>query len=115
MNKIVFIIAGVVLAGCATPSVLSQGSLPGPDRDRMVHIAQQELARQHANLPHRYDVIVEGAEAGNELQPSRQVYQVSFSFVYRGKKQIIYTVIIDKRSGRVEMFSDSRAFIPSKT
>jgi len=92
----------------------SQLEIAGSARDNAIYIAKQELKRQNAMLPKAYDVVVENAEAGNELEAPRQVYQVSFSFYYRGRKQIIYTVIIDKRSGRVELFSDSRTSIPSE-
>lgn len=113
MNKILFAIIVALMTGCVASSVEVRPDHDTSTRRRIIHIAEGELKRQNATLPHDYDVVVEDAEAGNELEPSRKVYQVSFSFAYHGKKQLIYTVIINT-AGKVEVFSDSRTSVPSK-
>ena len=113
MSKVLFLVIAVLTVGCSTASVRST-EVTGPDRLRIIRIAEHELARRHAQLPRAHEVIVEETKAGHELEPPRAVYQVSFSFLYRGKNQIIYTVIIDRRTEAVEVFSDSRESIPSK-
>src|SRR6266446_6518963 len=114
MNKILFAVFVALTTGSVASSVKVRQDHDVATRTRIIHIAEGELKRQNATLPRDYDVMVEDAKAGNEVEPSREVCQVSFSFAYRGKKQIIYTVIIDKRSGKVEVFSDSRTSVPSK-
>jgi hypothetical protein len=79
-----------------------------------VEIAKAELVRRGLSLPRHYDVAVSHGQVITEINPRREIYVVTFSFMYRGRKDIIYTIHIDKRSGKIEDVYDSRTSIPSQ-
>jgi hypothetical protein len=105
-----FIILLATLAtGCLGNARTQQREIVGAERERLVKIAKQELRRRHLVLPHDHDVVVENGEIGNEIAPlPRKVYGVWFRFTYRGKREVFYSVLIDKRSGRIDQVSDLR-------
>lgn len=113
MNRILILIIGLFTIGCTISSVNSS-DIAASERSRIIRIAKQELARRDARLPGIYQVLVEEIDAGHELERPRRVYQISFSFAYKGKTQVIYTLIMDRRTKKVEVFSDSRKATPSK-
>jgi hypothetical protein len=86
--------------------------LTSDERKKVIIIAKQELRRRNITLPRRYEITALNMEMVTEVAPARPLYEVNFHCVYRGKKQLIYTVVIDKRSLKVTLFSDDKATIP---
>jgi hypothetical protein len=109
MNRYIVITFAILTAGCLGHSLTRPGEVIGADREKLVEVAKKELKRRSLPLPHDYDVVVERGEIGNEIDHSpREVYGVWFSFTYRAKRGAFYSVLIDKRSGRIDQVSDLR-------
>lgn len=114
MNRIAYIIICFLSIGCTAPAQFERNAPRIFDRHKLVESAKSELERRGFSLPKHYDVAVTQGQVITEIHPRREIYVVTFSFVYRGKKDIIYTVHIDKRSGKIEDVYDSRTLIPSQ-
>lgn len=88
--------------------------LPRLQRQKLVDTARFALERKGLTLPRIYEVEVSDGQVVTELTPVRQLYVVTFKFLYRGKKDSMYTVHINKRSGKVEDVYNSRSSVPSR-
>lgn len=111
MNKVImFLLASAFVGICQTRA---EGDLSPSVRKKVIAIAGRELQRRNIVLPPTYDVSALRMEMVTEVRPRRPLYEVNFHFVYRGKKRLIYSVVIDKRSLKVVMFSDDRLTTPS--
>jgi hypothetical protein len=114
MTKHIAIIILLFLAtydGVAGPPA---DKLRGFERQRLIETAKVALERGRLPLPRTYEVEVSDGQAITELTPVRPLYVVTFKFIRRGKKDIIYTVHINKRSRKVEDVYDSRSSVPSR-
>jgi hypothetical protein len=114
MNKIAFAIVILLSISCAGPTPVERSTSRAFDRNKLVETAKLELKLRGFMLPTHYDVAVTQGQIITEIEPRREIYVVTFRFIYRGKKDIVYTVHIDKRSGKVKDVYDSRTSIPSK-
>jgi hypothetical protein len=111
MNKIItFILASAFVCICQTEA---EGDLSPSVRKKVITIAGRELQRRNIVLPAKYDVSALPMEMITEVRRPRPLYEVNFHFVWRGKRRLIYSVVIDKHSLKVVMFSDDRLTIPS--
>lgn len=109
MNKSIIIIFAMLTTGCLGSVRTQKGEIIGTDREKLVGIAKQELKRRNLALPPDCDVVVENGKIINEIDNSpREVYAVWFSFTHRGNRGAFYSVLIDRRSGRIDQVSDLR-------
>lgn len=114
MSKVVFIIALLLSTGCVGTTRAVERDLSTLDRNKIIQSAKRELERQNLSLPRNYSVEVGKGEIRSDFHRPREIYVVSFSFAYRGKREIIYTVFVDKQSGRADRVFDSRTMVPSE-
>jgi DNA relaxase NicK len=109
MNKSISIILAILTTSCFGNPQTLQGEITGPQREKLISVAKQELKRRNLPLPRDYNVVVENGKFMNEIDTSaRELYGVSFTFTYRGKRDAFYSVLIDKGSGRIDQVSDLR-------
>lgn len=109
MNKFIIIILAILTTSCLGNARTRQGEVIGAQREKLVAVAKQELKRRNFPLPHDCEVVVENGKFMNEIDTStRELYGVWFTFTYRGKRDAFYSVLIDKRSGRIDQVSDLR-------
>ena len=110
MNKATIFILAILTMGCLGGPRPRQSEITGTDRERLITIAKNELKRRNLALPHYYSVVVENGKISNEIDRSpREVYGVWFNSSRRGEERAFYSVLIDKRSGRIDQVSDLRA------
>jgi len=114
MNKAVHLVLVLLCVGCAHTARSRPSEVNAVDRARLVQIAKQEVERRKLALRRPYDVEVEPGIIGNEIGPPRQIYIVRFIFKHRAKKDVIYTVFINRRDQRIDQFFDSREMVPSR-
>jgi hypothetical protein len=108
MNKPLIIILCLAAFGCVnhpTSSVVSR-------RDEMIQIAKREIDRRHIQLPRDCDITVVEGMAVSPVDKAREEYFVQFTFTHGGKRDIVYKVVIDKRSRKVSDFLDYRHTVP---
>ena len=94
--------------GCVShprPSDVSQ-------RDGIIEIAKHEIARRQIRLPRDYDVTVDEGVTVFPVGKAREEFIVRFTFTYHGKHNVIYKVVIDRRSRKIDDFIDYRDTIP---
>ena len=115
MSKVVFLIVLLLSAGCVGTTRAVDRELSALDRNKIIESAKRELRRQNHSLPRVYTVEVGKGGIRSDFHPSREIYVVSFSFAYRGKKDVIYTVFVDKLSGKADRVFDSRTMVPSES
>jgi hypothetical protein len=107
MTKSIIIILALLTTSCIGTASPRQRQLYGTDREKVIRIAKQELERRNLALPDRYDVVVENGKITNEIDNlPREVYGVWF--LRRGNRGAVYSVLIDKRSGKIDQVSDLR-------
>ena len=91
------------MLGCA-----SQSSFSGTSQGEIIGIAKTELARRHIQLPRDYgSKVVEGITVF-PAQKAQKEYFVLFTFTFRGKRDTVFKVVIDRQSKRVVEFVDYR-------
>ena len=71
------------------------------------------MDRRQIRLPPDCDITVddEGVTVF-PLQKPREEFIVRFTFTYRGKRDVVYKVLIDRRSRKINDFIDYRETIP---
>ena len=108
MNKSPIVLTVFCIVGCFVHQA-SAGLFFGQVKTRdAVTIAKHEVERRKVPLPKKYKVSVTDGNAFFEFEQPRKIYVVSFAFADRAKRHVVYTVHVDKRSGKVDAFSDSR-------
>jgi len=113
MSKTVFLLVLWLSTGCVGTTRAVDRELNALDRNKIIESAKRELRRQNHFLPRDHTVEVGKGEIQSDFHPTQQIYAVSFSFAHRGKKQVIYTVFVDKLSGKADRVFDSRTMVPS--
>lgn len=78
----------------------------------MIRIAKREIDRRQIQLPSDCDITVVEGLAVSPVDKAREEYFVQFTFTHGGKRDIVYKVVIDKRSRKVNDFLDYRHTIP---
>jgi hypothetical protein len=76
--------------------------------------AKRELARRHCILPLNYTVEVGVGVFQAEFESPRPLWEVNFYAPSRHAKNELYTVLINRRTGAVDDFSDIRRTVPSQ-
>jgi hypothetical protein len=99
----------LALAACAvSPSAPSHLS----ERERAIQLAKSEIAKRNIKLPFDCDISVVDGVATFVIGKPEPKYLVLFKFKNHGRRDLVYKVVINKRSGRVEDFLDYRDTIP---
>ena len=93
----------VVCSGCAAVT-----------REQALTTAKRELTRRHCILPPNYTVLVGEGVFQAEFGSPRPLWEVQFSAPTRRGTKALYVVLINRRSGAVDMFSDIRQTVPSR-
>jgi hypothetical protein len=101
-----FVLLGCILALCAGCASVS--------RDQALSTAKGELTRRHCLLPPNYTVLVGEGVFQAEFGSPRPLWEVEFSAQTRHGKTPLYVVLINRRSGAVDMFSDISRTVPSR-
>lgn len=114
MSKVLFLAVLLFSTGCAGTTHAVERELSAFDRNKIIESAKRELNRQNLSLPRNYTVEVGKGGIRSDFHRPREIYVVSFSFAYRGKKEVIYTVFVDKLSGKADRVFDSRTMVPSE-
>jgi hypothetical protein len=104
MNRILIILLCFAVSGCVSHPVSSAVS----QRDEATRIAKGEIERRHIRLPSDCEITVADGVRNVELQELREEYSVRFTFMRDGKRDVVYEVQVNKRSGRVDGFLDYR-------
>ncbi len=91
--------------GCVGGSVTISRS--PANRDSLVDIATHEIHRRKLPLPPRYEVVVEEGFYQEEMEPRRTIMCVSFRFRFRGVKDTVYMVTIDRQRVEGSDFGES--------
>lgn len=108
MNRIIVIcIALGVVLSVPDVSLADRRSEQITSRDA-IRIARQELERRKVSLPKDYDLKVMEGNAYFEFEKPRKIYVVSIHFTDRRKRRVNCTIHVDRQSGKVDAFSDSR-------
>jgi hypothetical protein len=95
--------ASILCIGCA-----------GVTREQALATAKQEVARRHCTLPRNYTVDVEPGIFQAEFERPRPLWGVHFCVPTAHGPRELVTVLIDRRSGAVDTFSDGRRTVPSR-
>ncbi|HVF72236.1 MAG TPA: hypothetical protein VM940_11575 [Chthoniobacterales bacterium] len=106
-NLLIFILC-LTLSGCIT----QPQSLVVPQRGDLIQIARGEIDRRHIHLPSDCAVTIHEGVTVSPVDKAREEYFVNFTFAHGGQRGVIYRVVIDKRSGKVDDFLDYRDTIP---
>lgn len=101
--RVVVLLTALVLSvGCAEVT-----------REQAIAAAKDELVRRRCSLPKKYTVNVEeGVYKAEMIEPPRPLWEVDF-YAPRARAPL-YTVLINRRTGAVDDFMDSRREIPSR-
>lgn len=108
MSKISVIICCLALLGCISQPRPSDGS----QRSEIIKIAKREIDRRHIHLPLDCNITVDEGVAVFPLGKPREEFIVQFTFTYRGKRDVVYKVVIDRQSRKIDDFIDYRDTIP---
>jgi hypothetical protein len=108
--KLIVLLSALALLSCAgdTPR-LSSRSIVG--ERQAVSIAEAELARRKLPLPRRFKATMKEGFAFHE-GPRRTVYIVSILSSDTARREPLYEVIVNPRTGAVEDVSDTRVVDP---
>jgi hypothetical protein len=104
MKKVLTILFCVAISGCVNRAVTPVAS----QRDKIIEVAKRELNRRHIHLPKDCEIMVDEGVYVNSVAPKRKEFHVRFTFVYNGKRDVMYKVGIDKSSMTVCDFVDYR-------
>jgi hypothetical protein len=106
MSKVIIIIVCLAVLGCVSHPLSSLVL----QRDDILPIAKREIDRRHIHLPSDCSITVdEGITAfEGKVEKDREEYLVRFTFKHSGKRDVVYEVVIDKRSGKIDDFFDYR-------
>lgn len=104
MKKVLTIVVCLAISGCASRAVTPVGS----QHDKIIKVAKGELIRRHIYLPKDCEILVDEGVYVTSVEPKREEFLVLFTFLYNGKRDVIYKVGIDKRSISVCDFVDYR-------
>ena len=101
----------VLLSSCMSsgPSRLESGLL---DRKHAIEIANWEILRRNLSLPRNHTIRVAEAQMFDEVNGVVPVYEVYFDFIQSGRSTNLYNITVNRRSGEIEFFSDSRKGTP---
>jgi hypothetical protein len=108
MSKVFVISCCLALLGCIShprPSDVSQ-------RNEIIQIAKREIDRRQIRVPLDCDITVDEGVTVFPVGNAREEFIVRFTFTYHGKRDVVYKVVIDKRSRRIDDFIDYRETIP---
>jgi hypothetical protein len=108
MSKVFIISCCLALWGCTShprPSGASQ-------RNEIIQIAKHEIDRRQIRLPLDCDIMVDEGVTVFPAGDAREEFIVRFTFAYHGKRDVVYKVVIDKRSEKIDDFIDYRETIP---
>jgi hypothetical protein len=81
-------------------------------RNEIIQIAEREIDRRQIHLPPDYDITVDEGVTVFPLEKPQEELVVRFTFTYRGKRDVVYKVLINKRSKKIDDFIDYRDTIP---
>jgi hypothetical protein len=108
MRKVFVISSCLALLGCLSHPRPSDGS----QRNEIIQIAKREIERRHIRLPLDCDITVDDGVTVFPVGKAREEFVVRFTFTYRGKRDVVYKVVIDRRSRKIDGFIDYRDTIP---
>jgi hypothetical protein len=108
MIKVFLVGVCLGLFGCTNRPPTSVTS----NRDEIIRIAKREIERRHIQLPPDCNISMYEGVTVFEPQGSREEYIVRFTFMFHGKREVFYKIVIDKRSKRINDFIDYRNTIP---
>ena len=91
----------IIYSGCAAVT-----------REQAVITANRELTRRHCILPANYTVHVGEGVFQAEFESPRPLWEVQFSDPTGHGARDLYVVLINRRSGAVDTFSDISRIVP---
>jgi hypothetical protein len=103
MRALAVLAASILCVGCA-----------GVTREQALATATRELARRHCTLPPNHTVVVGEGVFQAEFERARPLWGVHFYVPTAHGPRELVTVLIDRRSGAVDTFSDIRRTVPSR-
>ena len=80
-------------------------------RGAALNLAEQEVIRRGLPLPSNWKAHVQDSFVDYEFRRSRTIFAVTIYVVANGKRKNLYEVNVDKQSGKVEDFADTRRAI----
>ena len=66
-------------------------------------------------LPSKWKTHVQDSFVDHEFRRSRAIFAVTIYVVANGKRKNLYEVNVDKQSGKIENFLDTRRAVPIET
>ena len=111
MNKTVLLAIAFWAVANITPSTLADNRQQLKP-SQAVQIARQEVKRRNIVLPKDHKATVSEGDAVFEFERPRKIYVVKIVFRDPSKRRVTLTVHVDKRSGKIDAFSDSRRLKP---
>src|SRR5437763_6067968 len=100
---------GIVFVFCVAVLACVNHALPAATkRDEMIQAAKGELNRRHINVPKDCIITVVDWVSVSAIQRPRESHLVRFERSHGRKREMLYAVVIDKRSGKVSEFLDYR-------
>jgi hypothetical protein len=77
----------------------------------MIQVAREELNRRHIKIPNDCIITVVDWVSVSAIQPPRKSHLVRFERPPGGERDVLYAVVIDKRSRKASEFLDYRGLI----
>ncbi len=81
-------------------------------REAALNLAEQEVIRRGLPLPSKWKTHVQDSFVDYEFRRSRAIFAVTIYVVANGKRRNLYEVNVDKQSGKIEDFVDTRRAVP---
>jgi hypothetical protein len=108
------LLAMLLLCSCEHTSArrLALDTRSSITRDEALSLVEHEVSRRALPLPSKWKAQVQNSFVDYEFRPSRAIYAVTIYVIANGKRKNLYEVNVDKLSGKIEDFADTRKAVP---